>query len=116
MFVPLFRREIAFRLLCERGSLYLRAPEQGESSPMDGVLAGRYELEVSLGRGGSGEVWRGRDMATHRVVAIKLVELSAIDDPGMLAETIARFRREATVVSGVQHPNHVICLHGGGRR
>jgi len=80
---------------------------------MDGVLAGRYELEVSLGRGGSGEVWRGRDMATHRVVAIKLVELSAIDDPGMLAETIARFRREATVVSGLKHPNIVSALDAG---
>ncbi|HEY1819092.1 MAG TPA: protein kinase [Trebonia sp.] len=80
---------------------------------MDRVLAGRYELEVPLGRGGSGEVWRGRDMATHRPVAIKLVELSQIDDPGMLAETIGRFRREATVVSGLRHPNIVGALDAG---
>jgi serine/threonine protein kinase len=80
---------------------------------MDRVLAGRYELEVPLGRGGSGEVWRGRDMATHRSVAIKLVELSQIDDPGMLAETIGRFRREATVVSGLRHPNIVGALDAG---
>ena len=80
---------------------------------MDGVLAGRYELEVPLGRGGSGEVWRGRDMATHRPVAIKLVELSQIDDPAMLAETIGRFRREATVVGGLKHPNIVGALDAG---
>ncbi len=80
---------------------------------MDRVLAGRYELEVPLGRGGMGEVWRGRDMATHRAVAIKLVELSEIDDPGMLAETIGRFRREATVVSGLRHPNIVGALDAG---
>jgi serine/threonine protein kinase len=80
---------------------------------MDRVLAGRYELEVPLGRGGMGEVWRGRDMATHRPVAIKLVELSLIDDPGMLAETIGRFRREATVVSGLRHPNIVGALDAG---
>jgi serine/threonine protein kinase len=80
---------------------------------MDRVLAGRYELEVPLGRGGFGEVWRGRDLATHRPVAIKLVELSLIDDPGMLAETIARFRREATVVSGLKHPNIVGALDAG---
>jgi serine/threonine protein kinase len=80
---------------------------------MDRVLAGRYELEVPLGRGGSGEVWRGRDMATHRPVAIKLVELSTIDDPGLLAETIGRFRREATVVSGLRHPNIVGALDAG---
>ena len=71
------------------------------------ALAGRYELEVPLGRGGSGEVWRGRDMATRRPVAIKLVELAEIDDPGLLAETIGRFRREATVVGGLRHPNIV---------
>jgi serine/threonine protein kinase len=80
---------------------------------MDRVLAGRYELEVPLGRGGMGEVWRGRDMATHRPVAIKVVELSEIDDPGMLAETIGRFRREATVVSGLKHPNIVGALDAG---
>jgi serine/threonine protein kinase len=80
---------------------------------MDRVLAGRYELGVLLGRGGSGEVWRGRDMATHRPVAIKLVELSLIDDPAMLAETIGRFRLEATVISGLRHQNIVGALDAG---
>jgi eukaryotic-like serine/threonine-protein kinase len=80
---------------------------------MDRVLAGRYELEVPLGRGGSGEVWRGRDMATSRPVAVKLVELSLIDDPGLLAETIARFRREASVISGLHHPNIVGAIDAG---
>ena len=80
---------------------------------MERVLAGRYELEVPLGRGGSGEVWRGRDMASHRPVAIKVVELSQIDDPGLLAETIGRFRREATVISGLHHPNIVGSLDAG---
>jgi serine/threonine protein kinase len=60
-----------------------------------------------------GEVWRGRDMATHRPVAVKLVELSQIDDPGMLAETIGRFRREAMVVSGLKHPNIVGAVDAG---
>jgi serine/threonine protein kinase len=80
---------------------------------MERVLAGRYELEVPLGRGGSGEVWRGRDMATRRPVAIKIVELSQIDDPGQLAETIGRFRREAMVVGGLRHPNIVGSLDAG---
>jgi len=80
---------------------------------MDGVLAGRYELEVPLGRGGSGEVWRGRDLATHMPVAVKLVELSQIDDPGTLAETIGRFRREATVISELKHQNIVGALDAG---
>jgi serine/threonine protein kinase len=52
-------------------------------------------------------------MATHRPVAIKLVELSLIDDPGTLAETIGRFRREATVISGLRHQNIVGALDAG---
>jgi serine/threonine-protein kinase len=80
---------------------------------MERVLAGRYELEVPLGRGDSGEVWRGRDMATRRPVAVKVVEISAIDDPGLVAETIGRFRREATVIAGLRHPNIVGSLDAG---
>ncbi len=80
---------------------------------MDRVLAGRYELEVPLGRGGSGEVWRARDMATHRPVAVKIVELSQIDDAGTLAETIGRFRREATVIGELRHQNIVAALDAG---
>jgi hypothetical protein len=80
---------------------------------MDRLLGGRYELEVPLGRGASGEVWRGRDMATRRPVAVKLIELAAIDDPGLLAETIGRFRREAMVLAGLRHPNIVAALDAG---
>ncbi len=80
---------------------------------MSQILAGRYELEVPLGRGGSGEVWRGSDLATRRPVAVKLVELAEIDDVGLLAETIGRFRREATVIAGLRHPNIVTALDAG---
>jgi eukaryotic-like serine/threonine-protein kinase len=71
------------------------------------VLAGRYELEALLGRGASGEVWRARDNVTLRVVAVKLIELAAIDDPIGIAETVARFRREAAILTRLRHPNVV---------
>jgi hypothetical protein len=77
------------------------------------VLAGRYELEVPLGRGASGEVWRGRDRAARKPVAVKLIELAQIDDPALLAETIARFRREAVTLAKLQHPNIVAALEAG---
>jgi eukaryotic-like serine/threonine-protein kinase len=80
---------------------------------MDPVLAGRYELDVLLGRGGSGEVWRAKDMATGQLVAIKLVELSLINDPNELAETVSRFRRETMVVEGLKHPNIVGAIDAG---
>lgn len=80
---------------------------------MDRVLAGRYELEVPLGRSGAGEVWRGNDMATRRPVVVRLVELALVDDPSRLGEAIARFRREATVISGLHHPNIVGAVDAG---
>ncbi|MCP2343547.1 serine/threonine-protein kinase [Actinomadura rupiterrae] len=63
-------------------------------------LAGRYRLESPLGRGGMGEVWRGVDQRLRRPVAVKLL-------PGpVTADTtgVARFRREAEVAAGLNHP------------
>jgi serine/threonine-protein kinase len=77
------------------------------------ALAGRYELEVSLGRGASGEVWRGRDLSTRKPVAVKLVKLAEIEDAALVAETIARFRREAATLARLRHPNIVAALEAG---
>lgn len=77
------------------------------------VLAGRYELEAPIGRGGFGEVWRGRDKATREAVAVKLVELAGVEDAGQLAETITRFRREAATLASLGHPNIVAARDAG---
>jgi eukaryotic-like serine/threonine-protein kinase len=76
-------------------------------------LAGRYELEVPIGRGASGEVWRSRDLTTRKPVAVKVVELAEIEDSALLAETIARFRREAATLARLRHPNIVAALEAG---
>lgn len=69
-------------------------------------LGGRYRLEVSLGRGGTGEVFRARDMRLDRIVAVKMLHPSvAIDD-----EARRRFRREATTLAQLRHPNIVQVL------
>jgi serine/threonine protein kinase len=80
---------------------------------MTRVLAGRYELEVPLGRGASGEVWRGRDISTRKPVAVKLVELEDLHGSALLAETIARFRVEAATLARLRHPNIVAALEAG---
>jgi len=51
------------------------------------VLADRYQLENLLGRGASGEVWRGRIISARKPVAVKLVNLDEIDKvcAGLLA-------------------------------
>jgi eukaryotic-like serine/threonine-protein kinase len=83
------------------------------ASTAGSVLAGRYQLEVPLGRGGFGQVWRARDVAHRRPVAVKLAELTDITDPELLTETIARFRREATTVAALRHENIVKAYDAG---
>src|SRR6266567_2532253 len=86
--------------LCNEG-------KKGVAAPVARVLAGRYELEALLGQGSSGGVWRARDITTRRVVAVKIIELAATDDPAGIAETVARFRREAAILARLRHPNVV---------
>src|SRR5436305_6066228 len=60
------------------------------------VIAGRYELEQLLGRGGMSEVYRAHDRELGRRVALKLLAPDA---------DTARFEREARAVASLAHPN-----------
>ncbi|GAA4622697.1 hypothetical protein GCM10023196_015940 [Actinoallomurus vinaceus] len=62
-------------------------------------LGERYRLEERIGRGAFGEVWRGLDQRLHRLVAIKVLLSLHSDD-----RLIRRFRREALIAAGLQHP------------
>ena len=63
-------------------------------------LAGRYELERQLGRGGMGAVWLARDVSLGRAVAVKLVDS---DDPAH-RRAQGRLRREALAMGSLTHP------------
>lgn len=63
-----------------------------------------YEIVAELGRGGSAVVYRARDRALGRDVAIKLVRGRA---DGLDDELIARLGREARMVAKLQHPQIV---------
>src|SRR5512138_2664912 len=66
-------------------------------------MLGRYELLEQVGTGGMAVVYRGRDTALDREVAVKLLHphLAA------RAESRARFSREARAVARIKHPNIV---------
>lgn len=66
-----------------------------------GTRFGPYELVNLLGEGGMGEVYRARDTALGRDVALKILpELFAAD-----ADRLARFEREAQALASLNHPN-----------
>jgi serine/threonine-protein kinase len=66
-------------------------------------LANEFEFERELGRGGQAAVFLARELSLNRLVAIKVLA------PGTLTTTYAleRFRREATTIAALSHPNIV---------
>ena len=76
------------------------------------VLAGRYELDQVIGRGGMAEVWRARDRRLVRDVAVKRLRIDLASDPTFQA----RFRREAQSSAGLNHPNIVAVYDTGEER
>ncbi len=66
-------------------------------SDLPGTVIAGYELHERIGRGGSGDVFRGYDPGLKREVAVKLVHTG---DP-------ERFRVEAETVAGLKHENVV---------
>jgi eukaryotic-like serine/threonine-protein kinase len=68
------------------------------------TLNGRYVIDAKIGEGGFGAVWRGRQIATGRPVALKLLHPHNTLD----TTAVARFRREAEACSKLRNPHTVI--------
>jgi eukaryotic-like serine/threonine-protein kinase len=70
---------------------------------------GSYRLEEKLGQGGMGEVWRARHRMLARPAAIKLIRPSLTEDgrPGVSAEAVRRFEREAQAIARLRSPHTV---------
>ena len=71
-------------------------------------LAG-YRLESLLGRGGMGVVYRARDLALDRDVALKLLAPHLAEDVSFRE----RFLTESRVAASLEHPN-VVPIHDAG--
>ncbi|HZU57672.1 MAG TPA: serine/threonine-protein kinase [Actinocrinis sp.] len=80
-----------------------------------GLIDGRFELLERLGGGGMGLVWRARDLALEREVALKEVRPAGAsvfdDDPVAAHVQRERVLREARALARLHHPNVVTIYH-----
>ncbi|MFJ9575982.1 serine/threonine-protein kinase [Streptomyces sp. NPDC101191] len=86
-----------------------RETHQGPPAVPIGSRIAAYEVEREIGRGKAGVVYRARDLALDRVVALKLL-------PAGLAQNEAfrqRFIHDSRVVAGIDHP-HVVPIFDAG--
>jgi hypothetical protein len=74
-----------------------------------GSAFGPYRVVAPLGRGGMAAVYRARDPALDRDVALKVLPAEFLHDPAFAA----RFKQEAQVAARLEHP-HIVPVHAFG--
>ena len=80
-------------------------PPLGDPPTLDTV----FELLEQIGSGGMGVVYKARQAALNRFVALKMVRVIDGGNP----ELLARFRSEARVVASLHHP-HIVQVYNYG--
>ncbi len=88
---------------------YAEALESAPSSESPQTL-GHYRLDEMIGRGGQATVYRARDTRLSRDVALKVFRAAELFEN---AAAIARFRREADLLSRLDHPG-ICTVFGAG--
>ena len=74
-----------------------------------GSKLGPYEILAPIGAGGMGEVYRARDAALGRDVAIKVLPAAFSQD----VDRLRRFKQEAQAAAALNHPNILTIYHIG---
>jgi tetratricopeptide (TPR) repeat protein len=106
---PLLARRAAGEPLDTQGaSADAFDPATRSGAALRAALAGLYDVERELGRGGTATVYLARDRRHARLVAIKVLAPSI--GAAMSAE---RFLQEIRVTAGLTHP-HILPLHDSG--
>lgn len=84
----------------------LHGDPTSESSPQ---RLGGFELYQRIGRGGFGVVYRARELALDRIVAVKVLPPKLT----LQERDVERFKREARAIARLSHPN-IVKVHSVG--
>ncbi|MBL8722605.1 MAG: protein kinase [Planctomycetes bacterium] len=101
-------RDLLEPLLEGAGAAPAAAPAAGGDGAAERVL-GDFRLVRELGRGGMGIVYEAWQRTLDRRVALKVLAPALAASPG----AVARFRREASAMARLRHPN-VVEVYGFG--
>jgi len=71
------------------------------------IQFGRYEVIEEVGEGAMGTVYKGKDPAIGRMVALKTIRIDKIADSSEVDELRERLAREAKAAGNLSHPNIV---------
>ena len=82
---------------------------------------GEFQLLRPLGSGGMADVYLAEQTTLQRYVAVKVMKPALMAHSGQ--DMVARFKQEAMMAAGLNHPNIVMgidaghsdgCVHAGG--
>jgi serine/threonine protein kinase len=112
---PDLRRQVESLLARENATASIKLPAGRTGGDPNapqigpGMRLGPYELQVLLGEGAMGQVFRARDTRLGRLIAIKVVRPERIES----GELLVRFEREARATAALNHP-HICTLFDVG--
>ena len=84
-------------------------PPRERSDTLVGREVGGYEIDILLGRGGMGSVYRARDVELGRIVALKVLAPEVADNERFRE----RFLRESRLAASLDHP-HIVPIFRAG--
>src|SRR6185295_14574439 len=87
-----------------------RAPLTAGVFQKGAIIAGKYRVEKTLGRGGIGHVFAARHVELNQLVAVKVMRKDLLDD----ADAVKRFSREAKAAAALRG-EHALRIYDVGK-
>ena len=81
------------------------AHPQDPAEPENLPLSARYIRASQIGKGGYGSVYKAVDTETGRMVAVKIITLSSVSDPGQREKRLTDVRKELQASRAVSNPH-----------